>query len=211
MSVILDTISKQIKITDYLASKNVSWNSHEGDRYKYRCPLPTHTKDNTPSFFVYDKPDGQDFYCYGCKCAGGIVQLVSAYDQLSIRDTVERLLKGLNINIDDVVDSIIREIIVYSESGDKDDKDEGIVASSLFISSHMHDFLTKVDFNSEDLAIAEKVFAMVDSYVLVDRLDDLEKLAKAIPARTKIRYEIYLDKKKREEIEKLRGSKVNEI
>jgi hypothetical protein len=75
----------------------------------------------------------------------------------------------------------------------------------------MYNFLSKVGFNAQDLEIAEKVYKVVDSYILVERVDDLEKLVKALPARTKSRYEIYMAEKKQEEIDRLRGPKKNEI
>lgn len=211
MNAILDTISKSVKITDYLALKGMQWQSHDAERYKYRCPLPTHANDNTPSFFVFDKPHGQDYYCFGCKSAGNIIQLVSAYEQITLRESIEKLSSGLNISLDDIVDSIVRELVIYSESGGKTDKAESIIAADLFVSNHMYNFLSKVDFNSEDLEIAEKVYKLVDSYILVERIDDLEKLVKALPARTKSRYERYMEEKKQEKIEKLRGQKNNEI
>jgi DNA primase len=211
MSVVIDTISKSVKITDYLTSKNVTCHSHDGDRYKYRCPLPTHPGDNTPSFFVYDKPEGQDYYCYGCKSAGGIIQLVSGIEQISIRDAIRKLSAGLNINVDDIIEAVIREIMVYSESGNKEDKNENIIASSLFISSHMYDFLRRVDFNKADLEMAEKVFEIVDSLVLTDRLTELDKLSNLLPRKTKFRFDAYMESKKKEEIEKLKEDKAHEI
>lgn len=210
MSFILDTIIKSSKITDYLMSKGIQWSSHDGDRYRYRCPLPGHNKDHTPSFFVYDKPDRQDFYCYGCKHAGSIIQLVSAYEQISIKDTVKRLSAGLNINIDDVIDSLIREIILTINSEEKQDKAESILASSLYIGVHMHDFLQKVKFDKEELEIADKVFALVDSLVLIQNLDELEQLSNAISKRTKERYLMYLEKIKQEEIANIRNLRAYE-
>lgn len=200
MSLVLDTIIKSYKITDYLSSKNIQWNNHDGGRYRYRCPLPGHNKDNTPSFFVYDKIDRQDYCCFGCKSSGSIIQLISAYEQISIKDTVKKLSESLNIKIDDVLDSLIREIILNINSEEKIDKTENILASSLFISVHMNDFLLKVNFDKEELDIAEKVFALVDSLILIQNLDEIEQLSNALPLRTKIRYEMYIEKKRQEEI-----------
>jgi len=210
MSIVLDTIIKSSKITDYLDSKNIRWNSHDGDRYRYKCPLPGHNKDNTPSFFVYDKPDRQDFYCYGCKCAGSIIQFVSAYEQISIRDTIKKLSEGLNIKIDDVIDSLIREIILSINSDGKTDKTENIIAASLFISVHMHDFLVKVKFDKEEVDIAEKVFSLVDSLVLIQNIDELNQLVESIPDRTGLRYQLYIEKVRQEEIQNIKNLKAYE-
>jgi DNA primase len=201
MSIILDTIIKANKITDYLSSKGVQWSSFDGGRYKYRCPLPSHKSDKTPSFFVYDKPTRQDYYCYGCKSAGSIIQFIASYEQISIKETIQRLSAGLNINIDDVLESVIREILLHINDPGKEDKGEDLLASSLFISVHMHDFLRKVNFDPNEIQIAEKVFALADSLVLIENLEELEKLSDALPKRTGYRYQMFLEKQKQEEIQ----------
>ena len=210
MSFILDTIAKSVKITDYLTSKGIRWASQDSDRLRYRCPLPGHNNDNTPSFFVYDKPDRQDFYCYGCKRAGSIIQLVASYEQISIKDSIKKLSAGLNINIDDVLDSLLREIIITINSDEKTDKSEAILAASLFIGVHMHDFLARVNFDKEELDIAEKVFSLTDSLVLIQNLEELEQLSNALPKRTKQRYLMYLEKIKQEEIQNIRNLRAYE-
>lgn len=193
MNSIIDSISKSLKITDYLSSKGFNYSSRDGNRYKYKCPLPSHPNDNSPSFFIFDKPNGQDYYCFGCKSSGNVVNFVSAFEQISLRETLEKLSKGLNISVDDIIDSIIRDLVVYSDSNSDNDKKESIIATSLFISNHMYDFLSKVNFNKEDLEIAEKLFKIVDSYVLVERLDDLEEISALLPSRTKARYDMYVE------------------
>jgi len=208
MSLIFDTIVKSIKITDYLSSKNIKYDIHNGNRYRYKCPLPGHKKDNTPSFFVYDKSDRQDFCCFGCKTSGSIIQLVSAYEQKSIKDTVKKLADGLNINIDDVIDTLLREIISTINSEEKSDKSEQILSTSLFIGVHIHDFLVKVNFDSEELVIAEKVFSLVDSLVKIQNIDELEQLSLSLPLKTKQRYQMYLERVKSEEIQNLKRIKL---
>jgi DNA primase len=213
MSIVLETIIKANKITDYLLSKNVRWSNHDGGRYRYRCPLPSHSNDSTPSFFVYDKSDRQDFYCYGCKNAGSIIQLISCYEQISIKEVIRRLSEGMNININDILESLVREIIVKSTSPTQQGKEEAILASSLFISVHMHDFLAKVGFDPQECEIAEKVFAITDSLVSIDNLDELEKLSTVLPSKTKFRYQRYIEIKKKEEIQNAKDFKsyINEF
>jgi DNA primase len=206
MSHELDIINKTHKITDYLLQHGVRWVSHDNQRYKYNCPLPNHRNDKTPSFFVFDKGHSQDFYCFGCKTSGFVVQLVAAYEQIPLKNAIQKLSQGLNIKIDDVIDSIIKDISIYINTGDDDEKAEAIYANSLFISSHMYNFLRKVDFNQNDLEIAEKVFKLTDSLVFVENVDDLEKLVKTLPAKTKCRYDLYVEKKKQENIQKIKES-----
>jgi nicotinate-nucleotide pyrophosphorylase len=90
-------------------------------------------------------------------------------------------------------------------SDEKTDKTESILAASLFISVHVHDFLVKVKFDKEELEIAEKVFALVDSLVLIRNIDELEQLMNAIPARTGLRYQMYIERIGQEEIQNIKN------
>jgi len=213
MSAVLETICKMNKITDYLASHSVQYNSASSGRYRYRCPLPNHKADKAPSFFVYEKGDRQDFYCYGCKTAGSIINLVAAYEQLSLRDAIRKLSAGLDINLDDILESLIREIVVKINNPLEETKEEAMLANSLFISVHMHDFLKKVDFDPKELEIAEKVFAMTDSLLAIHNLTELELLVEELPSRTKFRYDRYMNEKQKKEIEQAKGQRgfVDEI
>jgi hypothetical protein len=62
MSYEIDLINKKYKITDYLTDRGIKCQSHDNSRYRYKCPLPKHSNDKTPSFFVFDKGDTQDFF-----------------------------------------------------------------------------------------------------------------------------------------------------
>lgn len=208
----IDIINKSHKITDYLAARGIQYASYDGERYKYNCPLPHHKKDKTPSFIVFNKNNTQDFCCFGCKSGGGIIQLVAAFEQISLHDSLKKLSEGLNIKVDDVIDALVRDLTIYIDNESDDEKIEALQAHSLFISTHMHSFLRKVDFNQNDLDIAEKVFKIADSLLYIENLQDMEKLATIIPKRTKQRFAEYMQTKKKNEIEKLKSSrKVNNI
>jgi hypothetical protein len=208
MNAVYNTIIKSVKITDYLLSKGIRWNNLTSDRFRYKCPLPGHKKDNTPSFFVYNKGDHQDFICYGCKNSGSVIHLMSAYEQISIKEAVKKLSDGLNISIDDVLDSVVKDIINSIHSSEDKNKTESIIASSLFISVHMHDFLKKVDFDPAEMEIAEKVFALVDGLVLIENLDEIEQISLFLPEKTKIRYNLYIKRKKQEEIQSIKNKEI---
>lgn len=208
----IEIINKAHKITDYLSLHGVQPASFDGERYKYNCPLPRHKKDKTPSFIVFNKNGTQDFCCFGCKSGGGIIQLVSAFEEISLQDSLKKLSEGLNIKVDDVIDALVRDLTIYIDKDTDDEKTEALQANALFISTHMYSFLNKVDFNEQDLSIAEKVFKIVDSLLYIENLDDMEKLAKNITKKTKQRYAEYIQTKKKNEIENLiKSRKVNEM
>jgi DNA primase len=206
MSYETDLISKNHKITDYLAQRGINHVAYDNRKYKYRCPLPNHSNDKTPSFFVFENDDRQDFYCFGCKKSGRIIQIVAEIEQISIKSTIERLSQGLNIKIDDVIDSIVKDITTYVNTGDDDEKSESIFANSLFVSSQMYNFLRKVNFDAQELQIAEQVFKITDNLVFTENINDLDKLVKNLANKTKYRYDKYVDNKKQQEIKKIKDS-----
>jgi hypothetical protein len=133
---------------------------------------------------------------------------MSAYEQISIKEAVKKLSDGLNISIDDVLDSVVKDIINSIHSSEDKNKTESIIASSLFISVHMHDFLKKVDFDPAEMEIAEKVFALVDGLVLIENLDEIEQISLFLPEKTKIRYNLYIKRKKQEEIQSIKNKEI---
>lgn len=205
----IDIICKKHKITEYLKNQGIDYATYDGDRYKYRCPLPNHKNDKTPSFFVFDKNDRQDYFCFGCKSAGSIVQLVANYEQITHRESLQKLAQGLNIKIDDVIDGIIRELNQYIDEPSEVDKNENMLAYSIYISNHMYDFLSRVKFNDHDLQIAEKVFALADKSLYTENIKLLQQLADTLPQKTKIRYNEYLNEIKKQEISVLLAKKNN--
>ena len=74
----------------------------------------------------------------------------------------------------------------------------------------MHDFLVRVNFDKEELDIAEKVFSLTDSLVLIQNLEELEQLSNALPKRTKQRYLMYMERMKQEEIQNIRNLRAYE-
>jgi hypothetical protein len=131
--------------------------------------------------------------------------LVAAFEDISIKESLKKLSVGLDIKIDDVIDSLVKDISIYINSEDDDEKSESLCANSLFVSVHMYNFLQKVNFDKNELEIAEKVFKLTDDLIYVENLEDLLKLSKKLPANTKNRYNSFMENKKNDEIKKLKS------
>jgi DNA primase len=205
MSYEIDLICKKHKIIDFLKQRGHMHVSFDGSRYKYHCPLPSHKNDKTPSFYVFEKNDREDYFCFGCKSAGSVIHLLSAYENISFRDSLKKLSEGLNIKIDDVMDSLLKEILIYTEKNE-DNKNEEIVAVSLYISNLVYKYLQKVNFHQEHLQIAEKIYKLTDNLIYTENLKDLEKLSQQLASKTRIKYEEFLKKTNDERIKFLKSS-----
>ena len=71
------SVKKLLSIDDFLQQRGFSPSRIYGEKSVYCCPIH---KDKTPSFYVYKKNDGDDFYCFGCKKGGSAVHLKSYID-----------------------------------------------------------------------------------------------------------------------------------
>jgi hypothetical protein len=83
-------------IRSFLSSRGIDPSKSYGGRHVYKCPV--HAGDNSPSFYVYEPEDGYDnFFCFGCKKWGDVVDLRSLIDRISIEDSCSLFCEEKNI------------------------------------------------------------------------------------------------------------------
>ena len=61
-----------------------------GNRYRGSCPFHN---EKTPSFFVF--PGKGNYYCFGCKATGDVIDFLKNYNRLSFVESLE-LLAGFS-------------------------------------------------------------------------------------------------------------------
>lgn len=198
---VIDEINKHYKISAYLADKGIQPRRQSGDKLIYHCPLPGHSEDRTPSFSVYDKGDHEDFHCYGCKSGGNIIQLVSEMENLSFRDTISKLSSELNIDISDVIDSIVREMITIT--GGVEDSKESVLQMVMYISSVCNDYLKKINLDPSEIEICDKLFALCDNMMKSRDRVSLEQTIELLPGHLGRRYNMWAEKQEKLEHERI--------
>lgn len=204
MSYEIDQILKHHKIRDYLASKSIYPHNPGGSgTYLYNCPLPTHN-DKTPSFVVYDKGDKDDFFCFGCKKQGTIVNIYAALEGISFKEAVIRLSDGLKISSSDHLDTLIDEII--NKETEPFNKDE-ILEVAFQINDCMYRFLKRVNFDSEELEICERFFYKLDEIVYFGMFKEVKNIRQLLPDYIEKRSIVYLNKKEKEKIQDISEKK----
>lgn len=64
--------------------------------HKIICPFLSHSNgmEKTPSFYIYEETNS--FYCFGCKKGGGVVKFVSYYENLSVEDSITKVLSSFS-------------------------------------------------------------------------------------------------------------------
>lgn len=83
----ITSITSKVRIEDLLNERGFSPSRHYGEKLIYKCPI--HKGDNSPSFYVYKKDYGDDFFCYGCKSGGNVIKLVQLLNNCSSKDAIK--------------------------------------------------------------------------------------------------------------------------
>jgi hypothetical protein len=197
----IDQIEKNHKISSYLSAQGINPRRDSDGKMVYNCPMPGHSKDNTPSFYVYDKGDHEDYYCYGCKSGGSIVQIVAGMEQISLRDAISKLSLGLDIDLSDVIDHVLREIIAVT--GGEDTSAETVLQMVMYISTVCHDYLKRVNFEPSEIGICDKLHIFCDNLMKSRDRKSLQEIIDLIPLYLGRRYESWATKKENEEHENM--------
>ncbi len=192
-SFIIEEIKKNYTITDYLSKRGFHPAKIGSDKSIYLCPFPDHSNDSHPSFTVFHKSDHEDFYCFGCKRGVSIIQLVMGLENISARDAISKLSRGLKIDISDEIDFLVREVI--QESSNIEDR-ESVLFTAMHLSLLSHSFLQKVSFEKSEVEICDKLFKVIDNAIINRDKKSLDEIKSLIPAKFKDRYIKYVEKNK---------------
>ncbi len=180
MNYVLKQILSKNKITDYLQNKGINHLFFDGEKYRYRCPLPGHKTDKTPSFFVYDKPGRQDYFCFGCKSSGNFINFISAFECIPIKEAILQASKGIEVDINSVITSIIYEINNPSQESIDEQKKDEIISLNLFISSYLNNFIKKSNFEAKEVELVDKIYSLLDDLILKEDLNGIKELSKKV-------------------------------
>lgn len=105
---IYQDVKKLASIETFLSERKISPVKKYFDKALYNCPI--HSGDKTPSFHVYKKNDGDDFYCFGCKKGGSIISLKSFLDKEKFGKSLIyfcdrfKISYSSKISLDDIID-----------------------------------------------------------------------------------------------------------
>lgn len=193
----LEEIQRRLKISDYLSERGIHAAKIQDGKRAYCCPLPGHENDNTPSFFVYDKGDHEDYWCWGCKRGGGLISFVSEFESISFKDAISKLGYGLNIDVSDIMDKVLEQT-KKAAKGEVTDH-QSVLQTVMYISSISHDYFLKVGKKPEEIALFEKVFRICDDLMKVRDRKALEDLSLLLPKHMSKRYREIIAKQTQEE------------
>jgi CHC2 zinc finger len=175
-SFVLESIMRNNKITDYLASKNILPIRQNGNRIFYLCPIHHETK---PSFLVYlpDKIDGaQSYFCWGCKSNRSIIELYSKLENVGWKETITRLGADLNLEGQEEIDFIVNALLKEMESEAANDISSDVARISLNISLLGFCHMIKTEKDEDEIEFLEKLYKKVDDAISDCDIHTLRKI-----------------------------------
>ena len=166
----IECIFEERKITDLLEDRGIILARQQPGKLIYHCPL--HTGDNDPSFIVYTDKQYQNYFCYGCHSGGNVINLLSALDNIPLREAVKKLIKGIDIDEVDVIDSLISAI----EEGTIIDHDDSIEELILMINHVCKKHFEELDLDKKELEDFDILFFEIDKLMVTRDIDTLRKV-----------------------------------
>ncbi|MFW6015252.1 MAG: CHC2 zinc finger domain-containing protein [bacterium] len=158
-------------ITDILKDNNIYPAFQQGDKIYYHCPL--HDKDNDPSFIVYTDKQYQDYYCFGCKRGGNVINLLSDLKHISLQYAIHILAEDIEINDEQIMSDLIRAL----EEGNVKNNDQELYHLYLSINRLCYNYLSEqVSFNKNEVAFIENIYKKIDKIFFKKKYEDLKTI-----------------------------------
>jgi DNA primase len=169
----IECILKERKITDLLSSRGIYPSRSYGDKILYKCPI--HDGDNDPSFIVFTGGKYESYKCFGCHSGINVINLLSALDKISLKDSIQRLAKGLDIEGVDVLLSSVKDTEKLIEQGGMFNV-EKIEELSLKLNRFCYDYLSKMEFDIDEVNFFIEIYKRIDILTRSQNLKDLQRL-----------------------------------
>ena len=169
-SVIFKQVRQLASIEEFLSDKGLSSIRKYGDKAIYNCPI--HKGDKTPSFYVYKKDDGDDFYCFGCKKGGSVVHLKSYIDSEKFGKSLVYFCDKLKIIFDakiKIEDIIEENLFEFNDS--KFNIDQLIELCAFRLSSRLDMGNCSLENCLTNMTMLQKAYEQRDEKALKDILD----------------------------------------
>lgn len=200
-SLLIETILKTHRITDYLRSKGITPASPErGGKIFYSCPL--HEGDSTPSFVVYTTSgEFENFYCFGCKAKYNIIHLYRELEKITLGQAIKALSNGMQLDSD-------AELLHATQQIQNDKSIEAQYTPddlALMIARQLYDFLKIVENDPECIASCEKISQAVDKSVTECDLQNLHRLNEMLPDVLPKRVLLYQQQKENSIMQQVKG------
>lgn len=181
MSAIINHILKKKSIVDYLNKKGHKYvKSMSNGRISYLCPFPDH-KESQPSFVVWTNGDYENFYCFGCNRGHTIIHLISYIENISYRESLNKLSDGIEINTEEDISYTIDHIPWIAN------KENDIRLVLFDMSNITRLYLESVEYDSSEVNIIDKFWTEIDKYIISCDFETIENSCKYLKSIIELR------------------------
>lgn len=189
---LVNAILKERKITDFLEKRGITSVRESNGKLIYHCPI--HEGDNEPSFMVYIEGEYQTYHCYGCNSGKDIINLVCAIDNISLKQAIRQLVKGLDIEYSDVLDSLINEILNDKEREEDKSTEKLLLDISFVCRNHLGKYN-----DDEEIEFFFKVFEKIDYFARIKDNKTLEEMYEILVSKKGIKQRMKICEKRKEQ------------
>lgn len=173
-------LREKVGIKDFLLQNNIAPSKSYDNKHVYKCPI--HAGDNSPSFYVYEPEDGHDnFFCYGCKKWGDVVDLKCFLDRIGIGEACALLCDQNNIrSYSSVSESDLLESEIDNWERKEKSKESFDVSAMCFCMGRMFRNMIKIGKVeiSEKSVLPLEVFSIMRDFDKSIRLKDYDSADK---------------------------------
>lgn len=197
-TVLIDFILKNKPIVKYLEQRDIQPVKRlTGGKLSYLCPLPSH-KESKPSFVVFTNGQYENFYCFGCHAGTTIIQLVSALENISIKESIVKLSEGAEITPE--IESELYYKHAYEEKSVPYLEE---LSNMRFLSDICRSYLDGVNHDRTEVEIVDKFWNKVDGWIANYEFEELKNIHQFLPLFLQKRREKYYKAKECEEIKRM--------
>ena len=172
MSDFINAVKRRVKIVDVLKERGITPSRSYGNKLIYKCPI--HKGDNSPSFYVYEKDSGDDFFCYGCKAGGNVIQLVKNMNNCTGKEALKTVSEIAGIEIDPYFYTFDLDCFLEPPVIASDDPDSVLKKITLSYRSNR-----KMGLEQKNMDI-DKFWAIIDEAYWQSNIDKIKETSKWI-------------------------------
>ena len=162
LNILIKEIKNRYNLVEYIDSKGLAHHKKNGNRFFLCCPFH---QEKTPSLCVTDKGIDSFFHCFGCGASGDVISFYAKYEKISIGKAINKLGKGIDINID------LSSIVKMLDKEKSEDSIEELNNYNIDVSRYLFSYLSIVrkkvsrDILKKEMLEVDSFYREFDSYV----------------------------------------------
>jgi len=171
---ISDKIIQDNPIKDYMDAEGLVPEKESSGKLIYRCPMPNHPNDNEASFTLYVDTPKQNYFCYGCKSGGNIINFRHDYEGIAYATVIQDMCSGIDNDEDEEYYFKLREELEESRLENTDEEELAVISLDISLLFYRH--IRRYGFHSEEVAFLMEKSKVIDELIIRKDLKSVSKI-----------------------------------